>query len=230
MPTPQLKTILLLQIFFLLWGCRNKEYPDAAIEAKAVTISAQLDSNDLATFRKWGLDLRGGWWRQEGDSLLYVCLYYSNDTPTIVVAEPEAFKADFAYDFIIDTSFYQRISFSKINDSTIRISASDNHGKEHLLSAGISLHRIFTSRDPFLHFKALAALTARLGIYGVSYRPDIGNFIEFYLSSQHVLTYMPEHLYLNPNSQKIWQSEFAKGKNIAKHWNLRKLDKPLDNG
>lgn len=58
----------------------------------------------------------------------------------------------------------------------------------------------------------------------------MGNYIEFYLSRQHILTYLPDSLYVNPKSKELRLKEFAKGKTIKKNWNFRKLDKPMDNG
>ena len=223
-------TIIILTTFF---ACSDSQFSDKNIEVKAMDITQRLDSNSINIFREWGYGTRGQaeiWTKQTWDSSLYSCLYFDTDTIRLSVGRLEGFKKDFPYDFVIDTSIYYRADFLKINDSTIRITAVDNHGQDHILSQSISLKQLFKANDPFEHFKSLSELKDSLGIYGTFYRPDIGNFIQFYLSSQHILTYLPDNSNLNPKFKDVWLKEFATGKTIRKNWNLRKLDKAMDNG
>jgi len=223
-------SIVILTIFF---ACSNSQFSDKNIEVKAMDITQRLDSNSINIFREWGFGTRGQaeiWIKQSWDTSHYSCLYFKADIICLSVGRLEEFKKDFPFDFIIDTSIYWRVDFSKINEEIIRISAVDNHGRDHILSQGIPLKELFKENDPFRHFKSLSDLTDSLGIYGTFYRPDIGNFIQFYLSSQHILTYLPDNSNLNPKFKDVWFKEFETGKTIKKNWNLRKLDKPRDNG
>ncbi len=197
-----------------------------------MNITQRLDSNSINIFREWGYGTRGQaeiWEKLSWDSSLYSCLYSDTDTIRLSVGRLEGFKKDFPYDFFIDTLIYYRADFLKMNDTTIRISTVDNNGRDHILSQGVSLKSLFKTNDPFQHFKSLSVLKDSLGIYGTFYRPDIGNFIQFYLSSQHILTYLPDNSNLNPKFKDVWLKEFATGKTIKNNWNLRKLEKPIDN-
>jgi hypothetical protein len=224
------KTILTIIILTKFLACSDTQFSDKEIEIKAINITQRLDSNSINIFREWGFGTRGQfeiWTKQTWDSSLYSCMYFKVDTIRLSIGGLEGFKNEFPYDFIIDTSLYHRADFLKINDTTIRISAVDNHGQDHILSQGVSLKVLFKTNDPFQHFKSLSDLKDSLGIYGTFYRPDIGNFIQFYLSSQHMLTYLPDNPNLNPKFKDVWLKEFATGKTIKKNWNLRKLDNPL---
>ena len=110
----------------------------------------------------------------------------------------------------------------KINDTTIRITANDT-----VLIQSISQNQLFPKQDPFQYFDSLSRLKDRLGIIGTFSKPDLGNFIEFYLSPQHVLTYLPNNLYIDPTVKEVWLSYFATGTMFKHNWNLRKLDKPV---
>ena len=117
-----------------------------------------------------------------------------------------------------------------MNDEDINVSALTNFGSDTILVDKIKLKKLFMEREPFLEFANLSKLKDNLKIIGTFYRPDIGNFIQFYLTNQHVLTYFPDTLEINPKFKDIWMGYFSTGKTLTKNWNLRKLEKPLDNG
>ena len=68
-----------------------------------------------------------------------------------------------------------------------------------------------------------------LGVIGIaSYENQrIGNFIQFYISRQHILTYIPDTAKVY---NEYWKKNFATGKMIGRNWNYRKLKDPIDNG
>lgn len=215
-------------------ACSGPQFSDKNIEARAINITQMLDSNSINVFKEWSYGIRGQaeiWSKLSFDSSLYACLYINNlGTIKLSIGQLENFKKDFPCDFLIDTSKYHRTIFSKINDTTISIMAIDNQGHDHILSESIPLKSVFRTSDPFKHFKSLSDFKDSLGIIGTFYRPDIGNFIELYLSAQHILTYLPDIPKFNPRFKYIWIKEFETGKTIKKNWNLRKLDKPRDDG
>lgn len=88
---------------------------------------------------------------------------------------------------------------------------------------------MFKVNDPLRHFKSLSDLNDSLGIFRMFNRPDIGNLVQFYLSAQHVLTYIPDNSNLNPKYKNLWFEKFGTWKIIKKNWNFRKLGKPVDN-
>jgi hypothetical protein len=232
------KTILTFIILTAFFACSDSQFSDKNIEDKAVNITEKLDSINIKTFYEWGFGHRG-----EADIFTkhsenpdsgfysYSCFYFNNiDSIKLSISRFENFKKDFPCDIQIDTSKYYRIDFTKFKNASVRISAVDNHGQDQIIFESIPLKELFATNDPFEKFKYLSDLKDSLGILGNVYRPDIGNFIQFYLSSQHILTYLPDNSNLNPKFKDMWLKEFATGKTIKKNWNFRKLDKPMDNG
>jgi hypothetical protein len=225
-------------IFLTLASCTDSRFSDQQIEIKALDIVEDLDSIKIKTFYEWGFGHRGKAdiftkHSANADSGFYsYSCFYLKDSGRIKlsVGRFENFKKDFPCDLFIDTSKYYKVDFIKINDTTVHISAINNQGHNEIISEKIILNKLFITNDPFKKFKSLHDFKDSLGILGNFYRPDIGNFIQFYLSSQHILTYLPDNLNLNPKYSNVWLEEFRTGKAIRKNWNLRKHENILDNG
>ena len=233
-----LTTILTFIILTAFFACSDSQFSDKNIEIKAVNITEELDSISIKTFYEWGFGHRDEAdiftkHSDNSDSVFYSysCFYFDNtDSIKLSISRFDNFKKDFPCDIQIDTSKYYRVDFTKLKNASVRISAVDNYGQDQIIVESIPLKVLFVTNNPFEKFKYLSGLKDSLGILGNFYRPDIGNFIQFYLSSQHVLTYLPENVNLNLKFKDVWLKEFATGKTIKKNWNLRKLEKPMDNG
>jgi hypothetical protein len=215
-------------------GCINNEYSDHKIEIKAQRVVKYFDSHSINVFHKWTYTTRGQggyWFRFEKDSVLYSCGYYndSDTTKLAVFYHFNTFTNDFPISIALDTTGYFRFIFSKFHNK-IHITATDSNGRDHILLKNINLTNLFKDENPFSTLGNLTSLKDSLGIIHISRNRNVGNYTQFYLSSQHVLTYFPDSLHLNPKFKAIWMKEFATGKVLNKHWNLRKLSKPLDNG
>lgn len=228
-------TLIILTTFF---SCLNPRMSDKDIEAKAVNISEKLDSLGIKTFYEWGFGHRGDADifskhsnNRDSGFYSYSCFYFENrDSVKLSIHRFENFKKDFPYDIQIDTSKYYQVDFTKFKNASVRISAVDNHGQDHIIVENVSVKKLFAISDPFEKFKHLANLKDSLGILGNFYRPDIGNFIQLYLTNQHVLTYFPDSIQINPRVKEVWMEYFSTGKSLSKNWNFRKLENPLDNG
>lgn len=220
-------TIILTNLF----SCTDNQRSEKQIEEQAYSVIKRLDNNTIDTFKHWGNGTRGEaeiWAKLDAPS--YGCFYFIKDTLKISVGLIENFKKDFPYTINIDTSLVHQISFKKLNNEDINVAALTNFGGDTILADKIKMKSLFPTSDPYLHFAKLSKLKNDLQIIGTFYRPDIGNFIQFYLTNQHVLTYFPDTLQFNPKFKNVWMGYFSTGKNLSKNWNLRKLEKPLDNG
>ena len=185
----------------------------------------------IDTFKRWGYGVRGEaeiWTKL--DTPTYGCFYFDKDTLELSVGLIENFKKDFPYSINVDTSKVHQVMFKKVNQDEIRVSGWTNFGRDTIIVDKINLKTLFVEREPFQHFSRLSKLKDSLQIIGTFYRPDIGNFIQFYLTNQHVLTYFPDKLEINPKFRDVWMDYFSTGIMLSKNWNLRKLDNPLDNG
>lgn len=225
---------LILQLAFILtlpFSCSDTQYSDKEIEQRAYKIIKLLDTATIDTFKHWGYGTRGEaeiW--QKLDTPTYGCFYFNKDTLKLSVGLIENFKKHFPYSISVDTSKVHQVTFKKMNDEDINVSAWTNFGIDTVIVSKINLKALFVEREPFQHFARLSKLKDSLKIIGTFYRPDIGNFVQFYLTNQHVLTYFPDKLEFNPKFKNIWMGYFSTGKKLSKNWNLRKLDEPLDNG
>ena len=225
---------LLIIAFMALCACSESKFNDKNIELKALNIAEKLDSANIAVFYKWGIGHRGNadiFIKYSDDTnttiYSYSCFYYKNsDTIKLTIRNFENFKQDFACDIVMDTSNYYLVEILKYNTS-LRVSGVDKNGHDQIFIES-PLKKIFKANDPFETFKTLSDRKDSLGISGVSYRADIGNFIQFYLSSEYILTYLPDNGNLNPGFKNVWLETFATGRTIKKNWNLRKLDTPLE--
>lgn len=232
------QTILSFIILIAFSACSNPKFSDENMEIKALDIANKLDSNSIKTFYEWGFGQRGEMqiFTKNSDNpnngfCSYGCHYTANkDTIKLRIYDFNNFIKDFPCTLQIDSSKNYTYYFIKYSNSYVRVSTYSNDAQHNSLIDSIPLKELFPTNDPFKKFKTLSELTNSLGIIGNSYRTDMGNYIEFYLSRQHILTYLPDSLYLNPKSKEVRLKEFAKGKTIKKNWNLRKLDKPMDNG
>lgn len=223
--------ILLAFILTILTSCSDKQRSDKEVEKHAYHVIQLLDKLAIDTFRHWSYGKRGEaeiW--QKLDTPSYSGLYFKNDTLKLSVGLIENFKRDFPYSLSIDTSKVYRIIFKKINTEDVNISAWTNFGRDTILIDKIKQKDLFLERNPFIEFANLSKLKDSLQIIGTFYRPDIGNFIQLYLTSQHVLTYFPDTLEMNPKFKDIWMGYFSTRKKLNENWNLRKVEKPLDNG
>ena len=217
-------------ILTLIVSCTNNQYSDKQAEKQANRIIKLLDKSTIDTFKHWGFGTRGEaeiWAKL--DTPTYGCFYFNKDTLKLSVGLIENFKRDFPFSINIDTSKVHQISFKKITDVDINVSAWTNFGDDTIIVDKIKLKDLFTAKNPFQTLAQLSKLKDSLQIIGTFYRPDIGNFIQFYLTHQHVLTYFPDALEINPKFKEIWMGYFSTGKTLTKNWNLRKLEKLLDN-
>jgi hypothetical protein len=217
----------------LTFGCSDSTQIDNDIEVRAIKISKNINSVSLKTFKEWNFFPRGQtgiWSKISADSTRYSCIYTINkDTITLAVLRPVHFSKDFTFNDTFDFTKYHRIDLS-MHNGVVKVSALDSHGITYILGIGFQQDRLFGSTNPFEKFRELTALKDTLGFIATSYRSDIGNFIQFYITPNHILTYIPDDLNLNPKFKDVWLNTFSSGKTINAHWNFRKTESPLDNG
>ena len=229
-----LKFISTILFLTFLAECSDPKFSDKNIQAQAEKITNLLDSNSIQIFHKWNYGVRGNyeiWSKLSSDSSKYTCFYQTKkDTSYLRIYQPYNFTQDFPCNLSFDTSKFWQFNFDMYQDKIFRITFVDNHGQDHITDTLISVKQIFTDANPFDTLKSLSKLKDNLAVYGIVYRKDIGEFIEFWLSSQDKLTYLPDNLNLDPKFQKFWLDDFSQGKTIKKNWNLHKYKEPRGGG
>jgi hypothetical protein len=227
-------TIIILSTAGVLYSCNNSKREDEKFEEQANKDIQLLDRKTLQFLQSWDYNQRGKatfWSKLSGDSSIYNCSFYpSVDTPKLSIHGVDNFFRDFKGDFKVDTAYYQR-QFTKTGDSVLRLLGTDSHGQEILLAGNLSLLKIFPEKNPFDTLSKLTELKDKLNVIGISHNNKSGGFIQFYFpSGRHILTYLPDTLLQSSNLNKLWKTDFLKGKTLKPGWNFRKLENHIDGG
>ena len=216
---------LLVLTFFI--KCNITISEDERIKQSASNLVNNLDSNSINLFKEFSYGRRGDfdfWQRLSADSTLYTCTYNVNkDTIELSVFRPQNFVNDFSSTFKFDTSLYEEFIFYQVHDTIVRIKQIYNVERTKINDTSISTNQLFPDLNPFLKFGELTALKNKFGFIGTSYMHDIGDIMEFWLTPQYKLTYIPDTSKMNPKFKQNWINEFVKGTQIKQHWSLIKV-------
>ena len=225
-----ISTIFCLTLFI---SCNN-EFSDRNVEKKAIAISHKIDSNSIKIFKEWSYGRRGDfdiWTKIKSDSSEYSFFYQQQkDTTFITIFRALNFQNDFHSTFSFDTSTYWRFTFAEFNKKIFRITSVDNHGQDKIIDTAILTTQIFPNQNPFLILSSLTNQKDNLKIVASTYRPDVGNFIEFWLSRDHKLVYLPDNLKINDKNASFLENDFKSGKTINKNWVLIHYDNLKEGG
>ena len=86
---------------------------------------------------------------------------------------------------------------------------------------------LYGNKNPFNDLKRLSDLIDKFGIVSVRHNEYVGGYIQFYLTYEDVLTFVPNNPTVNPIYKNVWKDNLESGIMIDKNWNLRKLDQPI---
>ena len=219
--------ILAFFTFLFLSKCDSSTREDNNAEQAALNLINKIDSNSLELLKKYSYGKRGEfdfWERISTDETLYSCSYKKDhDTVILAVFRPHNFISDFSSTFNFDTANYHEYNFFSLKDSIVKVLRVDNYGQDHISDTSVLAKQIFPNKDPFVEFANLTAMKNTLGFIGTFYRSDIGDFIQFWITPQYKLTYLPDTLKMNPQSKMYWLDEFVKGKKLKESWRLLKV-------
>jgi hypothetical protein len=206
-------------------SCNDSASP-AMMKKKAAKITELLNDSTVKIFHEWNYGERGdyGFWTKiSGDSNSYTCWYLKKDTAYLRVYKPFNFINDFPTNYSFDTATFWQFNFVEYHGNIIRVQTIDHQGRKNFTDISKPVEQIFFKQNPFDKFNSLTLLKDSLGVHNISYQPRIGNFVEFWLSAQCELIYLPDSLWITPASKKYWMEDFAKGEMIKKNWNFRKI-------
>lgn len=223
-------TLLFIAISFslaFLTKCNTPISTYKATKKTALYLANNIDSSSISFLKKYSFGKRGEvefWQRVSADSNLYFGSYkLKNDTVELTFNRPFNFVKDFACSFKFDTSLYNEFRFSKLNDMIVGIGTNNNYGQEQFDDTLFEAKKLFPNQDPFATFSILTNIKDKYSFIGTSYRSDIGDFIEFWISPQFKLTYLPDTINMNLKFRKYWLNDFYKGEIIKEHWSLQKV-------
>jgi hypothetical protein len=219
--------------FAILLSC-NSRFSDLNIQKNAVAISQKLDSNSIKPFKEWSYSRRGDfdiWNKIKTDRSEYSFFFnVVKDTNFVTIYRALNFQNDFHSTYSFDTSKYWRFTFTEFKQTIFRITSVDNYGHDDIIDTSISTTKVFPNQNPFVILQTLTKLKDSLKIVGSTYRPDVGNFVEFWLSKDHKLVYLPDNLEINDKDTLFWKKDFARGKSINKNWILIHYDNLKEGG
>jgi len=221
--------ILSLTLLTFISSCNNSRLSDEEIENKAIVITKKLNEENIDIFRKWNFGSRGEaeiWTKTVKDSTLYGCIYLkSTHTTNITIFNSFVYSQDFPLKIELDTSKYQKFEFKKSPDQKIKVVGIDQNGHDIVIKSNLSENEVFINKSPFEKLDSLNILKDELGVCGISHIGRIGDFVQFYITRQDILTFISDYSTFNPMYKDIWIKTFSKGKEIKENWNLRRLDK-----
>jgi hypothetical protein len=203
-----------------------------------------IDSTVIATFIEWeyvkyekdtfDLWIKSCWDKGPYTQAYHDCRYSfvlrkSFDSSTISISSLDNFKKDFPFDLNLDTSIYYGLIFSKNQSNKLDIYTNTRQLEGHSfvqLESNLDISEVFKKRNPFEKLNTLDSLKNILGIYRTYFRPEVGNYLQFYLTEKDILTYFPTHLKLTPFFRVHWEKVFHQGLKINENWYLRRTDLP----
>jgi hypothetical protein len=212
--------------FFI--NCNNSNQGDNGAGKTALYLANNIDSNSINLIKEYSYIRKGAddfWEKISGDFIVYSCSYKTHrDKAELIIFQPLNFANDFTTTFIFDTALYYQFNFVQRHDTIINILRVDSRGQAHKTDTLISTKQLFPVRDPFTTFSELTSLENKFKFTKTSYNGDIGNFIEFMITPQYKLTYLPDTTKMNSKYKEYWLGEFFKGKIIKKGWSLLNLE------
>jgi hypothetical protein len=226
------KYALILLIVLTIFGCSNFSISDRNIQNKAKIIATRFDDNSVNIFTEWTYWSRGHgiWFKLYNHSISCASLHSTGkDSAILSVYKPSLFFQDFPCNFYLDTSLYYWIDFIR-TQKTVCINAYDTNKISHTLRNDLPIDSIFLNENPFYFLNELNSIIENLGILIISYNLTKGDFIKFYLSTEHVLIFLPDKSKIDLSTIKMWAKEIENCKIIKKHWYLCKLKQPIDIG
>ena len=210
--------------------CSGPTKMDQTQEQKALKIIDILDSSSLNIFKQWNFEPRGQWARISEGKENYRCfLFNDKDTQRLEVIGPFGLNNLFNKDFLSNPNQFQHYFITKIEGKiTIRSKNYNKNRKDTFLCKNAPTDSIFRKANPFKTIQQLTVLKDNLKVIAIFYISEY-DFIEFYLTPNEILTYLPyDTSYFPVNSN--WRNEFRKGKTIMPKWILRISERPLDQG
>lgn len=217
-------------LIVLCYACSDKKASTKTIQQKAIEITNRLDSSSIQIFYKWNFSPRGEGeiWSESHESGFYNLFYMSfPDTLRVYVnGDIPLFLKNYPINLPIDTASCSRILFFKSADENIKI-ISENNGISNAVGR-IKERNLFKVLNPIEEISNLSKLKDSLNVWSIKTNKGLGNFVEFYLTPEDILTYLPNDLVVNPKFKDVWLKEFAKGTTINRNWNLRKKEVPTN--
>lgn len=206
--------------------CKDSKFSDENINKQARNIAEILDSSSIQIFHRWNYEARGErWMRISCGKTLYSCFYNKvKDTAYLRIYQPFNFSVNFPNTISFDTSRFWQINFDMFENKIFRIRLVDTIGQDRIIDTSVAVNKIFIDENPYDTLNALSEFKDKFGVYGIEYRSDLGEFVQFWLASGYKLTYLPDNLNLNPKVAERWLQDFAGGKMIRKNWNLHQYD------
>ncbi len=221
-------------ILTLLMSCRDSKFSKNKVENQANEIVQILNENNIEVFKNWNFSYRGKgelWTKLQNDREAFHSYFFKNqDSLHMLVFKKFLNSSEFPCKFKIDTSLFDsNFYFTKFSNYNLKIIAENKLGKDTLIGQNLSVEEVFGENDPFSKINSLSTLKDKLKVFSIRSNYSSGEFIEFVLTPQDILTYIPDSSKINFKYKKVFLQKLSKGKYIKENWNLRHLDKPLEN-
>jgi len=225
---PSLFLVVVLSCLVLVTACNNSDSsPDRSMYKRAIAISQKMDSNALETFKDWNITRQAQKTilhrNKEDDSTEYMLTYEKiKDTSFITLMGDINRQKDFRSTYPFDTSRFWSFSFAEVNHNIIRITVSDNSGKDHSCDTSVATSQLFPGKSPFLIADSLTRLMDNLHLVATTCKHETGNGMVFWLSWNQLLVYLPGNgrEAIASKDSLFWKKILPTGRRISKNWLL----------
>ncbi|WP_040481381.1 hypothetical protein [Mariniradius saccharolyticus] len=219
--------ILSILAFGLLTFCHSEREIDTVnIDERAKEFIGEIDSLILKDLQHLYFIYRGpnGFLQNDSVQELRYNVRFSQfeDRLELFINRPERFIKDFSIKLEPDTSIFNlklvktdnKVQIFKNWDVLVKSVHPDSLSK----------------KDPFEYFSSLNELKDKYDLVKISHASHLGEFVEFYFTTEDVLTFMRDTSRIDSRFKSIWIKKWDEGKWITQNWNLRKLKKPIEVG
>ena len=229
-----LKIISSISIFCVAVAC-NSKLSDHEISNKAKKITQVINEKNIDVFYNWQFEYRGKgeiWTKSINDRTNFTAYYFKEkDSISFMIFSRDLKGSEYPCLVEIDTSQYQsNFWFTKTENGQIEISSTKKDGTDTIIGKNYSDKDVFGENNPFNELNKLSNLKDEIGVVSIYNNQRLGDFTQFYITYEDVLTYIPDNLNLNPKYKNVWLENFKTGKTINKNWNLRHLENPKQGG
>jgi hypothetical protein len=220
--------LLILTIGLIICSCTGRQIETTNIEERTKEFIKEISLEELKTLKHLHFIYRGprGFWQNDSIISSFYSFRFSHDKDTseltVIGGSSQRFIEDFAINIERDTS----ISNFKLIKTDNKVYIYKNRNELIKVVDSDSLSK----KDPFKLISDLNDLKNRYQLLNITHNAKLGQFIEFYFTTQDVLTYFPDSSDINPQFKDTGTKKWDKGQWINRNWNLRKLEKPIEVG
>ena len=209
-----------------------KYYSYKPIKERAIKLTKVFDRKGIEDFNGWDCRIRGVYIYSKDTNIDYsICFSNQDDTlklELIRLHTIEAFNKDFGTNLKLDSALLF-VNLYQCNDTLVNVAYTMKANMHTVYNEYYNIKQLFSDKNPFTYFNKLTKIIDEGRIIAVDHYETNLCLI---LSDRYKLYYMPN--LSDDSSRKAFLKriycDYESIEQIAPHWYLIKLSRPLDFG